>query len=166
MIIFETENLFLRAFTEEDLDEAISLFLDRDFMVFSPNGALNIKDATYRFYEILEHYEKYGFGKLAIIPKNTSKIIGYCGFETCLLDGRNEAELGFRLIKSERRKGYVIEAASKLIEDMKNRGFQNIIAFSEELNYPAHNLLKKLGFNKTFSSNFLNMNVVFFSKSL
>ena len=116
-------------------------------------------------YEILEHYEKYGFGKMAIISKNTTKIIGYCGFEICTLDGRDQAELGFRLIKSERGQGYIVEAASKLIENMKNRGFKNVIAFSEEQNLPAHNLLKKLGFSTTFRSNFLNMDVVFFNKN-
>ena len=166
MSTFETKNLSLRPFSKENLNEAILLFQDEDFMAFSPNGSLNVKDATNRFYEILEHYEKYGFGKMAIISKNTTKIIGYCGFEICTLDGRDQAELGFRLIKSERGQGYIVEAASKLIENMKNRGFKNVIAFSEEQNLPAHNLLKKLGFSTTFRSNFLNMDVVFFNKNL
>lgn len=67
MTVFETKNLFLKPFTKENLNEAVFLFQDKDFMAFSPNGILNIEDATKRFYEILEHYEKYGFGKLAII---------------------------------------------------------------------------------------------------
>ena len=83
MSTFETKNLSLRPFSKENLNEAILLFQDEDFMAFSPNGSLNVKDATNRFYEILEHYEKYGFGKMAIISKNTTKIIGYCGFEIC-----------------------------------------------------------------------------------
>lgn len=44
---------------------------------------------------------------LPLFPKNTDKIMGYCGFEICTLDGRDEAELGFRLIKSERVKDIV-----------------------------------------------------------
>lgn len=166
MAIFETQNLVLKPFTQENLKEAILLFQDQDFMAFSPNGTLNIEEATTRFYEILGHYEKYGFGKFAIIPKNTHKIIGYCGFEICTLDGRDEAELGFRLIKSERGKGYIVEAATCLLQDMKNKNFTNVIAFSEEQNFPAHHLLKKLGFTQTFASHFLNMNVVFFNKNL
>ena len=166
MAVFETENLLLKPFAEENLNEAITLFQDKDFMAFSPNGTLDVEDATNRFYEILGHYERYGFGKLAIISKNTNKIVGYCGFEICTVDGTDEAELGFRLVKSERGHGYVIEAASRLLEDMKNRKFKKVIAFSEEQNVPAHNLLKKLDFIETFTSNFLNMDVVFFSKDL
>ena len=161
MAIFETQNLVLRPFVLENLNEAILLFQDQDFMAFSPHGTLSIEDATKRFYEILQHYEKYGFGKFAIISKNTDKIMGYCGFEICTLDGRDEAELGFRLIKSEQGKGYIVEAASCLLQDMKNRDFKNVIAFSEEQNLPAHHLLKKLGFTQTFTSHFLNMDVFF-----
>ena len=166
MAIFETQNLVLRPFVLENLNEAILLFQDQDFMAFSPHGTLSIEDATKRFYEILQHYEKYGFGKFAIISKNTHKIMGYCGFEICTLDGRDEAELGFRLIKSEQGKGYIVEAASCLLQDMKNRDFKNVIAFSEEQNLPAHHLLKKLGFTQTFTSHFLNMDVFFFNKNL
>lgn len=119
------------------------LFQDKDFMAFSPHGTLSIEDATKRFYEILQHYEKYGFGKFAIFSKDTHKIIGYCGFEICTLNGQDEAELGFRLIKSVRGKGYIVEAATRLLEDMKNRNFMNVIAFSERQNFPAHCLLNK-----------------------
>lgn len=162
MTEIETKNLIVKPFIKENLNDAISLFQDKDFMAFSPNGTLNTEDASKRFFEILEHYEKNGFGKFTIISKATNKIVGYCGFEICNFDGKDEAELGFRLIKSERGKGYVVEAASVLIEDMKNRNFKHVIAFSEEDNTPAHNLLKKPGFSKIFKSNFMNMDVVFF----
>lgn len=163
--MFETKNLLLQPFVEENLGEVVELLGDSDFMAYSPNGPLNTMDATSRFYDILEHCQKYGFGKLAIISKHTNKIVGYCGFEICTLDGVNEAELGFRLIKGERGKGYVFEVASILLKDMKNRDFKKVIAFSEEQNTPAHNLLKKLGFTQTFASNFLNMDVIFFEKN-
>ncbi|MGX2584690.1 GNAT family N-acetyltransferase [Acinetobacter baumannii] len=112
------------------------------------------------------HYKNYNFGKMAIVLKDTHQIIGYCGFENCEVDGKKEAELGFRIIKSERNKGYIVEASLKLIEDMKNRNFKHVIAFSEKDNLPAHNLLAKLGFIKTNSSHYLNMKVCFFKKDL
>ncbi|MNN83163.1 hypothetical protein D3C81_2001780 [compost metagenome] len=103
---------------------------------------------------------------MAIILKETHRIIGYCGFETCEVNGQTEAELGFRLIKSERNKGYIVETSLKLLEDMKNRNFKHVIAFSEKDNLPAHNLLNKLGFIKVNSFNYLNMDVIFFRKEL
>ncbi|WP_332604841.1 GNAT family N-acetyltransferase [Acinetobacter sp. ESBL14] len=164
--MFETKNLFLKQFANEDLNEMIRFFQDENFMAFSPNGVLNNEDAKARFFEIIEHYKKYGFGKLAIVSKKTNKIIGYCGFEICTINGKQEAELGFRLSTNERGQGYIVEAATTLIEDMKARNFKQVVAFSEEQNYPAHNLLSKLGFIKTFTSNYLNMDAVFFKKDL
>ncbi|MDC5471524.1 GNAT family N-acetyltransferase [Acinetobacter baumannii] len=164
--MLETDRLILKPFVQENLSTVIEMFQDKDFMVFSPHGALSTEAATDRFLEILEHYKNHNFGKMAIVLKDTHKIIGYCGFETCEVDSKTEAELGFRIIKSERNKGYIVEASLKLIEDMKNRNFKHVIAFSEKDNLPAHNLLAKLGFIKTNSSHYLNMDVCFFKKDL
>lgn len=164
--MIKTDRLILRPFVETDLAEMIMMFQDPDFMAFSPYGALNSQDATTRFYQILEHYQQHGFGKMAMLCKNSAQIIGYCGFEMCEIEGQAQAELGFRLIKSQRRQGYVIEAATKLIEDMQHRNFKQVIAFSEQDNTPAHHLLTKLGFVRTNAAHFLNMDVVFFKKEL
>lgn len=164
--MLETERLILRPFLEENLSIMVEFLKDKDFMAFSPHGALSTEAATDRFLEILEHYKNYNFGKMAIVSKQTYKIIGYCGFEICEVDGKTKAELGFRLIKSERNKGYIVEASLKLLEDMKNRNFKHVIAFSEKDNLPAHNLLNKLGFEKTNSSSYMNMDVIFFKKDL
>ncbi len=77
----------------------LEMFQDKDFMAFSPHGALSTEAATDRFLEILEHYKNHNFGKMAIVLKDTHKIIGYCGFETCEVDSKTEAELGLDLLK-------------------------------------------------------------------
>lgn len=164
--MLETDRLILKPFVQENLSIVIEMLQDKDFMAFSPYGDLTTEAAMTRFFEILEHYKNYNFGKMAVILKDTHQIIGYCGFEIYEIDGQNEAELGFRLIKSERNKGYIVEASLKLLEDMKNRKFKHVIAFSEKDNLPAHNLLNKLGFEKTNTSSYMNMDVIFFKKDL
>ncbi|MFI8008885.1 GNAT family N-acetyltransferase [Acinetobacter sp. ABJ_C4_1] len=164
--MLETDRLILKPFVQENLSTIIEMLQDKDFMAFSPYDDLTTQAAMTRFFEILEHYKKYNFGKMAVILKDTHQIIGYCGFEICEIDGQTEAELGFRLIKSERNKGYIVEASLKLLEDMKNRNFKHVIAFSEKDNLPAHNLLNKLGFEKTNTSSYMNMDVIFFKKDL
>ncbi|MFH4180382.1 GNAT family N-acetyltransferase, partial [Acinetobacter baumannii] len=109
--MLETERLILRPFLEENLPIMLEMFQDKDFMAFSPYGDLTTEAAKTRFFEILEHYKNYNFGKMAIVLKDTHQIIGYCGFENCVVDGKKEAELGFRLIKTERNKGYIVEAS-------------------------------------------------------
>ena len=162
--MIETERLILKPFIEKDLLEISALFQDEDFMAFSPNGVLTTESAIVRFWEIEKHYKEYGYAKMAIYLKATQQIIGYCGFEKCVLNGNQTVELGFRLLKQERRKGYIKEAAIKLCEDIQARGFQSVIAFSELNNAAAHQLLLKLGFIQRYASHFFNMQVIFFEK--
>jgi [ribosomal protein S5]-alanine N-acetyltransferase len=162
--MLETQRLFLKPFIEKDFTEISSLFQDKDFMAFSPNGALTTEAAAARFWEIEKHYTMYGYAKMAMVLKTTQQIIGYCGFEKCVLNGNETVELGFRIIQRERQKGYIKEAAIKLCEDIQMRGFKSVIAFSELNNFPAHQLLLKLGFIEKQSAHFLNMDVIFFEK--
>lgn len=106
--MLETDRLILKPFVQENLSTVIEMLQDKDFMAFSPYGDLTTEAAKTRFFEILEHYKNYNFGKMAIVLKDTHQIIGYCGFENCEVDGKKEAELGFRIIKSERNKGYIV----------------------------------------------------------
>ncbi|OTT29241.1 GNAT family N-acetyltransferase [Acinetobacter baumannii] len=106
--MLETDRLILKPFVQENLSTVIEMLQDKDFMAFSPYGDLTTEAAKTRFLEILEHYKNHNFGKMTIVLKDTHKIIGYCGFETCEVDSKTEAELGFRLIKTERNKGEVV----------------------------------------------------------
>ncbi|HDV0762744.1 TPA: N-acetyltransferase, partial [Acinetobacter baumannii] len=65
--MLETERLILRPFLEENLPIMLKMFQDKDFMAFSPHGALSTEAAKRRFLEILEHYKNYNFGKMAIV---------------------------------------------------------------------------------------------------
>ena len=74
--MIETSRLFLRPFLEEDEFDFIPALMDRDFMAFSPSGALNLQQAKVRFRELVDGYRTNGFGKIAIIVKETQQVIG------------------------------------------------------------------------------------------
>lgn len=143
--MIETIRLFLRPFTAQDLCFS-SAFMQPEFMVFSPQGHHSERGAKNRILELSESYKKNGFGKLAAIEKDTGRIIGYCGLEPCVLDGKPEIELGFRLLTQFRGRGFATEAASALIEFEASRNIQEIVAFTYAENYESINVLSKLGF--------------------
>ncbi len=163
--MIETSRLFLRPFLEEDEFDFIPALMDRDFMAFSPSGALNLQQAKVRFRELVDGYRTNGFGKIAIIVKETQQVIGYCGIEPCEIDGIPELELGYRLLKSFRGMGYATEAAKALLSFESQRDRNNIIAFTEPTNQPSINVLHKLGFKQYGASIFHNMSVILFKKT-
>jgi RimJ/RimL family protein N-acetyltransferase len=163
--MIETSRLFLRPFSEEDEFNFISALMDQDFMAFSPSGALNLQQAKVRFRELVDGYRMNGFGKIAIIVKETQEIIGYCGIEPCEIDGIPELELGYRLLKSSRGFGYATEAAKALLRFESQRDRNNIIAFTEPTNQPSINVLHKLGFTQYGVSIFHDMSVILFRKT-
>lgn len=88
--MLETDRLILKPFVQENLSTVIEMLQDKDFMAFSPYGDLTTEAAKTRFFEILEHYKNYNFGKMAIVLKDTHQIIGYCGLKIVKLMARKK----------------------------------------------------------------------------
>lgn len=162
MDIIETQRLLLRPFTVADESFVVATFMDQEFMVFSPSGAVDITTAIQRFQHLLS--QPTGFAKLAVTIKHTQQLIGYCGVALCELDGKPEIELGYRLIKSARGFGYATEAALAVLESCACKNIENIIAFTEPHNYPSIRVLQKLGFGFSSNSFYQNMPVAIFRR--
>ena len=161
--MIETYRLILRPFTEQDISFSQAFMLP-EFMVNSPQGAYAEEAAKNRIIELSEGYRKSGFGKLAVIEKESNSIIGYCGLEPCVIEGKSEIELGYRLLTAFRGKGYATEAALALIEFEAKKGNSNIIAFTECENFPSVRVLVKLGFSELGISVYSGMKVRLFRK--
>lgn len=145
-IFIETQRLLLRGFVERDEALLVSLLMDADFMAYAPAGAFDEVTAKARFQQFRADVAATGAGKLAVIVKSSQALIGYCGIEPCLLDGRQEIELGYRLVKAARGLGYATEAAQAVLDYYKKTGVGNIVAFTEPENTASINVLKKLGY--------------------
>ena len=161
--MIETNRLILRPFTEQDISFSQAFILP-EFMVYSPQGAYSEDAAKNRIIELSQGYLKSGFGKLAVVEKETNSIIGYCGLELCVIEGESEIELGYRLLTAFRGKGYATEAALALIEFESSKGNSNIIAFTERENLSSMRVLVKLGFTEVGQSVYSGMKVIVFRK--
>jgi len=151
MNIIETERLLLRPFEPADEDAFIAQVTDSDFMQFSRSGALDDSAARSAFKRRLALADSQ-FNKFAVIEKSTNNIIGYCGVDSCELEGNYELELGYRLIASARGQGYATEAASAVLDYYGRQGVTNIIAFTAHGNKSSQAVLKKLGYTAIKSS--------------
>ena len=94
-----------------------------------------------------------GFESWMIIKNDTREIIGDAGFKGFNPEKRN-VDLGYGIIKEERRKGYAEEAATVLIKwAFSNEIVKEITASCQSDNINSVNLLQKLNFIKTEEEN-------------
>ena len=143
----ESDRLLLRPFLEGDRTAALALLGDAAFMAWSLQGPLTGTSAETRFRSLVDNAQATGFGKLAVLKKPEENLIGYCGIELAVFDGKSEHELGFRIAAEHRRRGYAGEAACLAIDDYFARSdAAYLIAYVEPGNAPSTGLIEALGF--------------------
>lgn len=163
MDIIETQRLLLRPFEFTDEETFVAQITDPDFMQYSRAGALSDSAARANFIQRLA-LSKTQFSKLAVIEKSSGRHIGYCGVESCELEGKQELELGYRLITSARGNGYATEAACAVLDYYQQQGITDIIAYTAYGNMPSQAVLKKLGFTLIKSSEIESFPIVIFRR--
>lgn len=144
--IIETERLILRPFTLEDAEASYEMSLDPIVMEFLggvDTGTLEnhrkiIKKAP------VGDYEKYGFGRHAVIHKETNEYMGFTGLK--YIAELDEVDIGYRLKHKFWRQGYGYESALPCIDFAFNDlGLDRIIALANPENIASTGLMRKLG---------------------
>ncbi|NET35808.1 MAG: GNAT family N-acetyltransferase [Cyanothece sp. SIO1E1] len=142
----ETQRLILREFQLEDWQELAPILADPRVMKFSPTGVLSILQTQQKINSFISSYEKFGFGKWAVIFKESHKLIGYCGIAVEQIDNRDEKEIGYRLDSRFWGQGLATEAATAALQ----YGFEQlqlpyILGIVEPANTASVRVLEKLG---------------------
>jgi RimJ/RimL family protein N-acetyltransferase len=111
MIIAETERLLLRHFHVVDGDAMDRVFGDTEVMRYG-TGAKNPEWVRAWVRGCLEEYQKWGFGRWAVVEKASRAVVGYCGLSHFPdVGGRAETEIGYRLARAHWGRGLATEAA-------------------------------------------------------
>lgn len=112
--IIETERLFLREFILDDAEKFYQLNLNPNVIRYTGNTAFKSIDEAKSFLENYNDYKENGYGRWAVINKNSSEFIGWCGLKYCELE--NETDIGFRFFEEEWNKGYATESATACLK--------------------------------------------------
>lgn len=158
----ETQRLVLREFQPEDDRELAPILADPEVMKFSPPGVLSIVQTQEKIESFIACYKQSGFGKWAIVLKESNELIGYCGIAIDQIDNKDEKELGYRLASRFWRKGLATEAAIAAVQC----GFEQfklpyVLGIVERANVASVRVLEKIGmrFERTTIFHNLEMDI-------
>jgi RimJ/RimL family protein N-acetyltransferase len=163
--MIETERLIMRKFTHEDLVKLIESRSDDDVIRYLGGRILqNPEKITKRLDFYIDCYEKYSFGMCKMIWKETGEMIGWSGLQP--LDGTDEIEVGYGMIKEFWKRGIGFEAAKGWLKfGFEECGLERIVAVASPENVGSWRIMEKCGMTREKIAKFYEMECAFYAIS-
>ncbi len=128
--------------SEDDAEVFFVLNSNPEVLRYTGDNALASVGEAYVFLKNYKDYEQNGYGRWAVVNKNTELVIGWCGLK---LNEENLVDLGYRFFRSNWGHGYATEAASACLEyGFRELDIQEIIGRVAEENKASIRILEKL----------------------
>jgi RimJ/RimL family protein N-acetyltransferase len=143
VLILETPRLVLREINPEtDAQAMYELNLDPIIKKYTGDDPFESVKTARLFFEKYDHYQIHGFGRWAMVLKETNEIMGWCG----LKNHGDFIDLGFRLIPRFRGFGYTTEASiASLGYGFNTLKMTEIVGRTLPHNHASINVLEKIG---------------------
>lgn len=155
--MIETKRLLLRRLTVDDLDEVVAFQADPDIVRFM--GSLTREEATDWLRQVDQNWEERGYGRLAIIARDTGLLLGRTGI--MYMRQFQETELGWTLRREAWGRGYATEAARACAEwAFGSFDIPYLISLIEPGNVRSTRVAKRLGMKPLRNDVFLDRPMV------
>jgi [ribosomal protein S5]-alanine N-acetyltransferase len=143
----ETDRLWLCAWSPADLDDSRPIFTDPDVMRYISGGVPRSDDQVREFFSRQQnHLRSRGFCLWKLLLKPDARLIGFCGLQPLQLDGADEVEIGWRLVKDQWGHGLATEAARVALHHaVEYAHLVRVIAIAMPENRPSLRVMEKLG---------------------
>jgi RimJ/RimL family protein N-acetyltransferase len=145
MCILKTKRLRLRELTLDDLDDLHAVLSDPVSMAHYPKPF--DRDMTQGWIEWnLRNYRDHGFGLWAAILKEDGLLVGDCGLTVQRVEGVDELEIGYHILRSHQGRGLATEGARAVRDyafDILDR--DRVISWMGPENTPSRRVAEKVG---------------------
>lgn len=158
MPAIETQRLLLRMFCPEDLDELARLFSDPGVMRYVADGqTVNRDEADKALQSIIRHWQTHGFGRWAVLDKQTREFVGFGGLRSLF----GTAEVVYHLATAHWGKGLATELArASLRFGFEEHQFERIVAIAKPLNSASIHVMEKIGMHYEKHASYYDIDVV------
>ncbi|ACU07690.1 GCN5-related N-acetyltransferase [Flavobacteriaceae bacterium 3519-10] len=142
--ILETPRLLLRALHPADAESFYRLNLNPNVIRYTGNSPFKDVGEAKAFLERYPDYQLNGYGRWAVISKETDVFIGWCGLKFGEIP--NETDIGFRFFEEEWNKGYATESAAACIRyGFEQLNLRRIVGRAMKANTASIKVLEKIG---------------------
>ena len=152
-VFLTTDRLVLRRFTMSDEDNLVDLDSDPDVMHYITGGLPTPRTEIRNDYlpAYLDYYRRYpGYGFWAVDERDTGAFLGWFHFRPGPASPPDEAELGYRLLRSAWGRGYATEGSLALIaKGFTEFGVQRVYAATMAVNEGSRRVMEKAGLTLT-----------------
>src|SRR5262245_35427497 len=154
----ETARLNLRLFQPEDLDDLATLLADAEVMRYVGNGLpASRTESEKALYSIIRHWQEHGFGRWAVINKETQRFIGFGGLRSLL----GTPEIVYHLARTSWGSGLATELGQASLRfGFAEHPFDRIVAIAKPENKASVRVMEKLGMQFEKHARYYNLDVV------
>lgn len=156
--MFETDRLILRRLDEQDVDQVFAMRSDSQVMRFIRKPQ-NRAESVNWVRLVSSRWTSDEIGFCAVIEKQNSKFVGWCGLWR--LKETGELELGYAIAGDCWGKGFATEAAREFLrfafEQLKS---EKIVAVAEPENSSSRRVMEKIGMKFVRCGEFYNRELV------
>ncbi|MBN9313682.1 MAG: GNAT family N-acetyltransferase [Chryseobacterium sp. 39-10] len=143
-VILETNRLLLRELTSDDAEDFYKLNLNPNVIRYTGNLSFKSIEEAREFLENYKDYQVNGYGRWAVILKDSNQFVGWCGLK--LGEMENETDIGFRFFEEEWNKGYATESANACLHyGFEKLNLKRIIGRAMKENKASIKVLQKIG---------------------
>nr|WP_319528071.1 GNAT family N-acetyltransferase [Pseudomonas laurentiana] len=148
MHLFETPRLIGRQLSQQDLPALAAMLSDPEVMRYSVRGVCN-EQATLRFIDwCLACYASTGLGPWALVEKASNDLVGFCGVGPEMIDGVEEANLGYRLARRFWNQGLACEASKAVVDYVfTQKQLASVVVVIQPEHVASLRVAEKTGFN-------------------
>jgi ribosomal-protein-alanine N-acetyltransferase len=159
----ETSRLQLRRLRPADLGDLYSLLSDPDVVKYVGAGkTATLAETETALISFGKHWERHGFGRWAVIEKDTQKLIGYGGLRILV----DTPEVVYHFMKPYWGFGLATEMArASLRYGFEEHRFERIIAIAMPENRASIHVMEKIGMVYEKRANYYGFDVVQYSIS-
>lgn len=149
----ETDRLYFRKVEDSDFEIWMRFCEEKDALkyIFSAEDQLlSPREKCQKWFDKVNNRYLNSLGGMnALIDKQTGDFVGQCGLLIQTIDGVEELEIGYSLLKDYRGKGFALEAAQKCKDfAIQNKSSDSLISVIIPENFSSISVAEKNGMKR------------------
>jgi RimJ/RimL family protein N-acetyltransferase len=129
---------------EDDAESIYRLNIHPDIFRFTTDLPFESVEEAREFLKNYDAYSLYGFGRWAVVLKDTNAFIGWCGLK--YIPEEKEVDIGYRFLPEYWGQGFAVETGLKCCEfGFAKLGLTRIVARVHKDNFRSIRVSEKMG---------------------